>query len=78
MLNWYRALALGDASLSPRVAAPTLVLWGDRDSALDARLANKSVALCDSGKAIHFPESTHWLQHEEPARVNELLIDFLR
>jgi pimeloyl-ACP methyl ester carboxylesterase len=78
MLNWYRALPLGDATSSRRVAAPTLVLWGDRDSALDAALADSSVEWCDSGQSIHFPECTHWLQHEEPARVNALLIDFLR
>jgi epoxide hydrolase 4 len=31
---------------------------------------------CADGKLTYFPGATHWLQHEEPERVNELLIEF--
>jgi pimeloyl-ACP methyl ester carboxylesterase len=31
---------------------------------------------CADGKLTYFPDATHWLQHEEPERVNELLIEF--
>jgi pimeloyl-ACP methyl ester carboxylesterase len=80
MLNWYRALRLGRQV--PRVhddiALPVRVLWGDRDHALEPALAQASIARCTNGEAIHFPEATHWLQHEEPERVTALLLDFLR
>ena len=78
MLNWYRALRLRPASAAPgRIRAPVRVIWGDRDAFLDRGLAEAGAALCDQGEIFHLPEATHWLQHEEPAAVNRLLIDFL-
>ncbi len=32
------------------------------------------MALCDNGRLQWFPEATHWVQHEEPERVNRLLL----
>ena len=29
-----------------------------------------------TAKNVTFPDATHWLQHEEPARVSQILIDF--
>jgi pimeloyl-ACP methyl ester carboxylesterase len=80
MLNWYRALRLGDDVPRVRkdIAMPVRVLWGDRDHALEPALAEASIARCKHGEAIHFPAATHWLQHEEPERVTALLLDFLR
>jgi pimeloyl-ACP methyl ester carboxylesterase len=79
MLNWYRAGARrGRASGARRVTVPTLVLWGDRDPALQAGLAEASAALCDRVEVRHFADATHWLHHEHPARVNRALERFLR
>jgi len=82
MLNWYRALRLGGGSSARhgdgRIAVPVRVLWGDRDQALEPALADASLAWCDAGEAFHFPDATHWLQHEEPAAVNAHLLEFLR
>jgi pimeloyl-ACP methyl ester carboxylesterase len=33
---------------------------------------------CASAELVTFGNATHWLQHEDPARVSELLIDFFR
>ncbi len=80
MIHWYRA-AMRHAPAAPaeiRVSVPTLVIWGARDRFIDRRLAAKSVDLCDRGRLEMIEEATHWVQHEEPARVNRLLIDFLR
>jgi pimeloyl-ACP methyl ester carboxylesterase len=77
MLNWYRALGLADMTQAARVSAPTLVLWGDRDSALEPGLAEESALLCEHAEVVHFPQATHWLQHEEPEQVNRRLIQFL-
>ena len=82
MLNWYRALRLGGGPRATagegRVTVPVRVLWGDRDQALEPALADASIAWCDAGEVFHFPDATHWLQHEEPAAVNAHLLAFLR
>jgi pimeloyl-ACP methyl ester carboxylesterase len=80
MLNWYRALPLGPKTPhgDARIATPLRLLWGDQDTALESGLAEASIARCDAGEVVHLPAATHWLHHEEPARVNELLLEFLR
>jgi pimeloyl-ACP methyl ester carboxylesterase len=78
MLNWYRALARrGAPPRPPRIRVPLRVVWGDRDPFLDRGLVEAGLALCDRGEAFHLPEATHWVQHEEPERVNRLLVEFL-
>lgn len=79
MINWYRA-AMRDRSTPPsdtRVRVPTLIIWGTSDNFLDRPLAEASLACCDQGRLELIDSATHWLQHEEPERVNRLLIDFL-
>jgi pimeloyl-ACP methyl ester carboxylesterase len=78
MLNWYRALPRHAGSSRPgRIRVPVRVIWGDRDAFLDRGLAEAGVALCDRGEAFHLAGATHWVQHEEPERVNRLLVEFL-
>lgn len=79
MLHWYRA-ALRRRPPAPeslRVRQPTLVLWGMRDRFLGPEMIEPSLELCDRAEAVRFGEATHWLQHEEPAAVNSLLVEFL-
>ena len=79
MINWYRALfrELPDpGALDRRVTVPTRILWGVGDAFLLREMAAESAAYCDRGELFEFPEATHWVQHEEPKRVNELLIEF--
>lgn len=77
MVNWYRAaLRRPPARVpSPRVKPPALVLWGERDRFLGREMIEPSLALCDEARLERIPEATHWLQHEEPAAVNRLLIE---
>ncbi|MDP7025827.1 MAG: alpha/beta hydrolase [Candidatus Marinimicrobia bacterium] len=37
-----------------------------------------SIDRCTNGQLIFLEEASHWLQHEEPEKVNRLLLDFLR
>jgi pimeloyl-ACP methyl ester carboxylesterase len=80
MLNWYRAAlqATSPTPPNPRVRVPVLILWGRGDAALGPDLANASLALCDQGRLVVFPDATHWLQHEEPDDVNRRLLAYLR
>jgi pimeloyl-ACP methyl ester carboxylesterase len=80
MIHWYRA-ALWNPPRPPsdaRIHVPTLLIWGAKDVFLDRGLARLSIAPCNNGRLELFEDATHWLQHEEPARVNRLLLEFLR
>jgi epoxide hydrolase 4 len=79
MINWYRA-AFRYRSKFPdsTIHVSTRILWGMRDAFLLAEMAHDSLRYCDSADLYTFADASHWLQHEEPARVSELLIDFFR
>jgi pimeloyl-ACP methyl ester carboxylesterase len=78
MFNWYRASLRRRPQRVPsqRVTVPTLLIWGAKDRFLCRELAQPSIDLCDEGKLVFIEEASHWVQHEEPARVNELLLEF--
>jgi pimeloyl-ACP methyl ester carboxylesterase len=79
MINWYRALFRTRAKFPDKtVRIPTRILWGERDAFLLAEMAHESLRYCKDAELFTFAGATHWLQHEEPARVSELLIDFFR
>lgn len=78
MLNWYRALGRSPQVVAAsRVRVPMCVLWGDKDTALDAELADAGAALCASVEVHHFADATHWLHEEEPEAVNAILREVL-
>ncbi len=79
MLAWYRA-ALRRPPRRPaslRVEPPVLMLWGLEDVALGPALVDPSAAFCREVEVVRFPESGHWVLHDEPAAVNERLLAFL-
>ena len=79
MINWYRALFRTRVIFPDKsVRVPTRILWGERDDFLLTEMAHESLRYCKSAELFTFANATHWLQHEEPARVSELLIDFFR
>ena len=79
MINWYRALFRARVKFSDNIVrVPTRILWGDRDAFLLAEMARESLRYCTNAELFTFANATHWLQHEEAARVSELLIDFFR
>lgn len=79
MLAWYRAAFrnLGGTLTAGQIRMPALILWGDRDVALDKRGADYSLRYCVQGRVKHFPDASHWLQHDEPEAVNRDLLDFI-
>ena len=79
MIHWYRAAFRHRAKFSDRtVRVPTRILWGERDAFLLSEMARESLQYCAKGELILFPEASHWLQHEEPAKVCDLLVEFFR
>ena len=80
MLDWYRAaLRHPPARASDsRVSVPTLLVWGAQDRFLGREMAGPSIELCDDGRLVVIESATHWVQHEEPERVNALIDAFVR
>ena len=79
MINWYRGLfRFRTKFLDRTVRIPTRILWGERDAFLLPEMAQESLRYCSKAELFTFADATHWLHHEEPARVSELLIDFFR
>ncbi|ADB37112.1 alpha/beta fold hydrolase [Spirosoma linguale] len=76
MINWYRASLRKPPAprASVRVTVPTLLIWGTRDKFLKREMAQPSIDLCDNGRLVFFENASHWVQHEEAERVNELIL----
>ncbi len=80
-INWYRASfrrGLPSVRELPKIAAPTLIIWGDGDFALGKELT-RGMRLYFSGPFTlkYLPGVSHWVQQEAPRKVNLLLIRFL-
>lgn len=85
-VNYYRASPLhprasGESlpQLDPEqfhIRVPTLVLWGERDTALLPALLDGLAELIDDVTIERLPRATHWLAHEEPEYVAEAIRAF--
>nr|WP_254530255.1 alpha/beta hydrolase [Natrinema gelatinilyticum] len=76
MLNWYRAATRYPPNPpTDRVDAPTLVVWGEDDAALVPALAVDSADYCVDGRLELLSGTSHWVPHEEPTRLTELLLE---
>jgi len=77
MIHWYRALFRYRTKFPDRtVRVPTRILWGERDAFLLSEMAHESLRYCADAELYTFRNASHWLLHEEPARVSELLVEF--
>jgi pimeloyl-ACP methyl ester carboxylesterase len=79
-LNWYRANAAPDAvrlARSARVDAPTLVIWGVRDTSLGVELLDGLERVAPRVRVHRIADASHWVQNEVPDEVNRLLLEFL-
>jgi len=89
-LNWYRATPLyppapGDAGAAKLrleaqdyvVRVPTLVIWGERDTALLPCLLDGMDALVPDLRVVRVPEASHWILDEAPELVNREIRRFI-
>jgi pimeloyl-ACP methyl ester carboxylesterase len=60
-----------------RVAAPTLLLWGERDDALVPELAPRIADRVPDCRVQRYPDASHWLHHEFPDRVADDITAFV-
>lgn len=76
MVDWYRAIFRGAAVPIVRTEVEALVLWGEKDRHLGRDLATPSPELVPNARVVFLPNATHWVQHDDPERVNAELIAF--
>jgi len=80
MINYYRALLrhrdsvdLGDG----RVEVPTLMIWGEEDTALNIRCTEGTEEWVRDLTLHRLPNVSHWVQQEAPESVNRILGEWL-
>jgi len=56
---------------------PVRVIWGMQDKALLPQLLDELPDLVDDLIIERLPDATHWVVHEQPQRVNQLIARFL-
>ena len=67
-----------EARLWPKIGAPALLIWGERDAALGRELTEGMEPLFGGPfELVYLPDCGHWTQQECPEDVNRLLLDFL-
>lgn len=83
MINYYRAAARGSDFAAYRrdavkpVSTPTLMIWGEADSALGVELTDTYEGLVTDMTLKRLPGVSHWVQQEAPEKVNAILRDWL-
>ncbi len=79
MLNWYRALRKGSLAEKPSYeTVPYRMIWGMEDRFLSRKLAKETERHCPNGHLIFVDEASHWINHEKPAIVNQLILEYLK
>jgi pimeloyl-ACP methyl ester carboxylesterase len=82
ILKLYRAsptsLMRGPVEALHELDRPALVLWGTEDAYLPWRLAERQQLAFPSARIELLEGLGHWPFHEDPARVAELVLPFLR
>jgi pimeloyl-ACP methyl ester carboxylesterase len=81
-LNWYRANLHPRGELErralPPVQADTMGIWSDGDAYLTENGMKRSGEhVTGSWRYERIEGASHWMQLDQPQRVNELLLDFL-
>jgi len=88
-LNYYRAANLGppapDAPAAPPadansmlVKVPTLVIWGEKDTALLTGNLDGMDKFVPNLTVKRIPDGSHWVIHEKPELVNGYIREFIR
>jgi epoxide hydrolase 4 len=80
MLNYYRNIFQPHSLLTRTwgvLQVPTLMIWGENDVALGKELTEGTEQYVSNFSIQYIPHCSHWVQQEQPERVNRYIIDFL-
>lgn|SRR5215471_5931893 len=77
MLNYYRAagrsVLIHRQRDFPRIDVPTLMIWGERDTALGKELTYGTDQYVSDLTVRYLADVSHWVQQEAPETVNAML-----
>lgn len=77
MINYYRAaMRAGSAVMNPQpgtVDTPTLMIWGEEDTALDKATTVGTDKYVRDLTLRYLPGVSHWVQQEAPEKVNAMI-----
>jgi epoxide hydrolase 4 len=77
MLNYYRALIRFPSRTrhrgAPRIETPTLMIWGEVDTALGKELTFGTDEYVSNLTLRYLPNVSHWVQQEAPETVNGMM-----
>lgn len=81
-LNYYRALSRGSGGFykgtGMRVLVPTVLIWGENDTALGKELTYGTERFVPDLRIQYVPNCGHFVHEEQPELVNGYLLDFFR
>jgi pimeloyl-ACP methyl ester carboxylesterase len=90
-LNYYRASRVGPPTADDKqvanfgaglssleVKVPTLVIWGEKDTALLTGNLEGLEGFVPDLTIKRIPDGTHWVIHEQPALINEYIRAFIK
>jgi epoxide hydrolase 4 len=81
MVNYYRAMLRDDNLMQMagdgHIDIPTLLIWGEEDSALNIQCSAGTQAWVPSLTLRRLPGVSHWVQQEAPDAVNAVLTEWL-
>lgn len=60
------------------ITVPTLLIWGEHDIALGIELTTGLEQWVNDIQIKRIPDSGHWVQQEQPEKVNQYMLDFLQ
>ena len=76
MINYYRSMVRSGSNKPTgdgRIETPTLMIWGEEDSALGIGCSQGTEAYCPDFEIHRLPGVSHWVQQEAPDKVNAIL-----
>ena len=77
-LSYYRAALKWPIECARKIVVPSLILWGDADPALDRRLLDDLPERIERVSVHHVEGAGHFLQWDEPKRVADEIVGFLK
>jgi pimeloyl-ACP methyl ester carboxylesterase len=78
MVAYYRAaLRYPPTGGFPKIEAPTLLVWGEEDTALGKELTYGTDRYVSDLTTRYVPDCSHWVQQEKPDEVNAILESWL-
>ena len=75
-LSYYRAAFRWPIQCPGKITVPTLIVWGDRDPALDQHCLDDLPERAVDVRVEHFAEAGHFVHWDEPERVAAELAGF--